>query len=720
MGSITYYAQTVNANNCSSLSRTAVTLTINAAPVAPITGGDQTECEASPLQTLTATATVPAGSTVVWYDAATGGNVLVTAPTLNAVGSITYYAQAVNANNCSSLSRTPVTLTINPAPVAPVTGGDQTECEASPLQTLTATATVPAGQAVVWYDAATGGNVTTPTLNVVGSITYYAQALNIDNCSSLTRTPVTLTINPASTVPVSGGDQTECEASPIQTLTATATVSAGSTVVWYDAANGGTIVTSPTLNSVGTVTYYAQAASTENCASLTRTAVTLTIKPLIAVPLTGAVTNPTCAIATGSFSITNFNINYTYAISPTTGVSISSTGIVTAPAGTYVIAASSNGCTSGNSVSITIDAQPQTPAAAIVGTVIQPTCALGTGSVVLSGLPSGNWNINPGNISGTTSFTTISGLNAGTYNFTVTNTDGCTSAASDSVIIDVQPETPAAPVLGTVTGPTCTIATGSVVLNDLPSGSWTINPGNINGNTASITISDLAPGTYNYTVTNSVGCTSSASADVIIDEEPSNPTIVIDPLLADCNNDDEITFELNTLLPTGTPLTGSWSSENSSANGGIVGSEFSPYLIEVGTYLFTYEAVDNGGCAVKVDLNITVDDECTVLSECTEPFVHNAFSPNGDNVNEVFVINQLDQFTCFPTNTVEIYNRWGILVFEINQYDNETRVFRGISEGRVTVDKGAQLPTGTYFYVLNYTNKEGENKHQEGYLFLNQ
>jgi gliding motility-associated-like protein len=674
------------------------------------------------LQTLTATATVPVGSTVVWYDAATGGNVLVTAPTLNAVGSITYYAQAVNANNCSSLSRTPVTLTINAAPVAPITGGNQTECEASPLQTLTATATVPVGSTVVWYDAATGGNVlvTAPTLNAVGSITYYAQAVNANNCSSLSRTPVTLTINAAPVAPITGGNQTECEASPLQTLTATATVPVGSTVVWYDAATGGTIVTSPTLNSVGTVTYYAQSTSAENCASLIRTAVTLTIKPLIAVPLTGAVTNPTCAIATGSFSITNFNINNTYAVSPNTGVSISSTGIVTAPAGTYVITTSSNGCTSGNSLSITIDSQPQTPAATIVGTVIQPTCALATGSVVLSGLPSGNWNINPGNISGTTSFTTISGLSAGTYNFTVTNTDGCTSAASDSVIIDAQPESPAAPALGTVTGPTCTIATGSVVLNDLPAGSWTINPGNINGNTTSITISDLAPGTYNYTVTNSVGCTSSASADVIIDEEPSNPTIVIDPLYADCNNDDEITFELNALLPTGTPLTGSWSSENSSANGGIVGSEFSPYLIDVGTYLFTYEAIDNGGCAVKVDLNITVDDECTVLPECIEPFVHNAFSPNGDGVNEVFVINQLDQLDCIPTNTVEIYNRWGILVYETNQYDNKNRVFTGKSEGRVTVDKGAQLPTGTYFYVLNYTTKKGEAKHKEGYLFLNQ
>jgi hypothetical protein len=51
-------------------SRTAVTLTINARPVTPVSGGNKTECAQSPVQTLTATATVVSGSTVVWYDAA--------------------------------------------------------------------------------------------------------------------------------------------------------------------------------------------------------------------------------------------------------------------------------------------------------------------------------------------------------------------------------------------------------------------------------------------------------------------------------------------------------------------------------------------------------------------------------------------------------------------------------------------------------------------------
>src|SRR5206468_436823 len=194
------------------LTRTPVTLTINAAPAAPTSGGNQTQCEQSPIQTLTATAT---GGTITWYNASSGGSA-VASPTLSSVGTVTYYAEASNGT-CSSLTRTPVTLTINAAPAAPVSGGDQTQCEQSPIQTLTATAT---GGTITWYTAATGGSiVASPTRNTVGSVTYYAQASN-GTCSSLTRTPITLTINAAPAAPVSGGDQTQCEQSPIQTLTA--------------------------------------------------------------------------------------------------------------------------------------------------------------------------------------------------------------------------------------------------------------------------------------------------------------------------------------------------------------------------------------------------------------------------------------------------------------------------------------------------------------------
>jgi hypothetical protein len=84
--------------------------------------------------------------------------------------------------------------------------------------------------------------------------------------------------------PTSGGDQSECAGDPVQTLTAAASAPAGASVVWYNQAEGGSIVSEPTLSAAGTVTYYAESQSDddETCVSETRTAVTLT---LVAVPL---------------------------------------------------------------------------------------------------------------------------------------------------------------------------------------------------------------------------------------------------------------------------------------------------------------------------------------------------------------------------------------------------------------------------------------------------
>jgi gliding motility-associated-like protein len=73
---------------------------------------------------------------------------------------------------------------------------------------------------------------------------------------------------------------------------------------------------------------------------------------------------------------------------------------------------------------------------------------------------------------------------------------------------------------------------------------------------------------------------------------------------------------------------------------------------------------------------------------------------------------------CYPDNTVEIYNRWGVLVYETKAYDNTSKVFRGMSEGRVTVNQNSNLPDGTYFYVLRYTKTSGENLEKAGYLYI--
>ncbi|OXA84096.1 T9SS type B sorting domain-containing protein [Flavobacterium hercynium] len=95
--------------------------------------------------------------------------------------------------------------------------------------------------------------------------------------------------------------------------------------------------------------------------------------------------------------------------------------------------------------------------------------------------------------------------------------------------------------------------------------------------------------------------------------------------------------------------------------------------------------------------------------------IFNAVSADGDDMNKRFYIKNLE---CYPDNSVQIFNRWGVLVFEREHYNNNDIAFRGISEGRVTVKDSKGLPEGTYYYILRYKDRQS-NPHQEaGYLYL--
>ncbi|NRT17189.1 4-diphosphocytidyl-2C-methyl-D-erythritol kinase, partial [Flavobacterium sp. 28A] len=486
VGTKTYYAESSN-GTCSSLTRTAVKLTINAAPNAP-TAADQTVCyNGNTSQTLTATAT---GGTITWYTAATAGTI-VTAPTQVGVGTKTYYAESSNGT-CSSLTRTAVKLTINAAPDAP-TAADQTVCtDGSTSQTLTATAT---GGTITWYTAATGGTVVTaPTQVGVGTKTYYAESSN-GTCSSLTRTAVKLTINAAPNAPTAT-DQTVCyNGNASQTLTATAT---GGTITWYTAATGGTVVTTPTQVGVGTKTYYAES-SNGTCSSLTRTAVKLTINEAPDAPTAADQTVCTDGSTSQTLTATATGGTITWYTAATGGTVVTAPTQVGVGTKTYYAESSNGTCSSltRTAVKLTINEAPNAP---VASAPIQPTCSVATGSVKLSGLPSGNWTITPGNYTGNTSDYTITGLSAGKYNFTVTNSLGCSSNESVEVVINSQPTAPAAPIAKISVQPKCGAITGTVLITSAGTGfEYNVDGGNYQSTT---TFSNLTPGTHKFTVRN--------------------------------------------------------------------------------------------------------------------------------------------------------------------------------------------------------------------------
>jgi gliding motility-associated-like protein len=96
--------------------------------------------------------------------------------------------------------------------------------------------------------------------------------------------------------------------------------------------------------------------------------------------------------------------------------------------------------------------------------------------------------------------------------------------------------------------------------------------------------------------------------------------------------------------------------------------------------------------------------------------IFNAVTPNGDGDNDVLVIRGIENY---PNNTLEVYNRWGVKVYDTTGYGSNGNYFEGISYGRETIQQASELPTGTYYYVLKYVNASGITKERAGYLYIN-
>ncbi len=102
-----------------------------------------------------------------------------------------------------------------------------------------------------------------------------------------------------------------------------------------------------------------------------------------------------------------------------------------------------------------------------------------------------------------------------------------------------------------------------------------------------------------------------------------------------------------------------------------------------------------------------IPDSCslatvTICIECDRLVVFTAVSPNGDGLNDVFYVAKIEDF---PNNNLQIFNRWGNLVYQEAGYNN---TWAGTYEGD-------PLPDGAYFFVLTVMNGETEETYR-GYL----
>tara|TARA_B100001750_G_scaffold133631_1_gene106278 strand:+ start:14054 stop:17134 length:3081 start_codon:yes stop_codon:yes gene_type:complete len=101
--------------------------------------------------------------------------------------------------------------------------------------------------------------------------------------------------------------------------------------------------------------------------------------------------------------------------------------------------------------------------------------------------------------------------------------------------------------------------------------------------------------------------------------------------------------------------------------------------------------------------------------ESVEIVVMQMVTPNGDGKNEFLWIENVDKAL---NNSLRIFNRWGVEVYQGEDYNNQNNVFDGRSKGRSTVSVGDYLPAGVYFYIFDYNTEDNRSVTDRGYIYI--
>ncbi|MBX2894243.1 MAG: gliding motility-associated C-terminal domain-containing protein [Cyclobacteriaceae bacterium] len=305
----TVFVTETNASNCTSTA-TAVTLTVNPIPTAPVvTFNPSNYCVGNVITAPTVNVPV-GGSTYTWYSDASLTSVLVTgtAPSNAALGFSsaapivrTVFVTERNSSGCEG-APTSITLTVSPIPAAPaVTFTPSSYCVGDAITPPIITSPV-AGSTYSWYNNAgltvlltTGENPTNLALgfNSAAPIvrTVFVVETNSGNCTGAA-TPVTLTVNAIPVAPgISFSPSTYCVGEPITPPTVIAPVG-GSTYTWYSDASLTSILTTGT-NPTNAVLGFSSAAANTRTVFITQRSASGCESPAASITLTvNAVTPP--------------------------------------------------------------------------------------------------------------------------------------------------------------------------------------------------------------------------------------------------------------------------------------------------------------------------------------------------------------------------------------------------------------------------------------------
>lgn len=288
----TFYVEAAYNAGCVSTARTGVTATIVNSLDAPLADA-VTTCSGN--NAVLTVKNPRAGLIYRWYNTASGGTPLFTGnayTTPPRTANTVYYLEAASGGGCVSVSRTLVSVTVNPVPAVPLVLS--AVVQVCPGQTANLGIENPDARLTYrWYTTPTGGTpVTTGASFTTTAVTtnqqYYVEAMNPNGCASSQRTAVSVTVGAPNADDISVEVPDPQCSGPI-TLTASAPTVPDADFRWYTVATGGTQVatgasfTTPAL-SRDTV-YYVEVFTKGGCASPTRKVVEVSVLQPLPAPV---------------------------------------------------------------------------------------------------------------------------------------------------------------------------------------------------------------------------------------------------------------------------------------------------------------------------------------------------------------------------------------------------------------------------------------------------
>ena len=629
-------------------------------------------CETSPSVNLNET-----GGNVTTWSWATSGSASFSSATnqsptaSNVANGEIFTVTGTNANGCTGSGTTTVTLLNAPS----ANNLTPTVCEsvlgsgtASGIDLTANNALISsdAGVTLTWYsDPALTTLVNTPSNATVSNGQVFYVNVVLGSCSAVGTVTYTVTstitlVNPADVMCESPAGSGGFDGYDLTSLNSSVYSGSGTTTYSWFASDMVTPVGTPNNVTITSSSAYYVSVADGNCSN--GIAVTFTVNA--AAPADAP--SPALSCDTYVLPVLSPGNNY-YTATNGGGTMLNAGDILTADQNLFIYTQTggSPNCTDENSFTITINTTPIADA---------PLPVTECDSYVLPVLTSGNYFISAGGTGTQLTAGNVVNSTQTIYVFAETGiSPNCTDENSFLITINDTP---------TPDNPADAVNCDGYILPPLTVGSYYAGPGATGTNYIvgdTLYSSQLV---YVYAESGTTpNCLAENSFQVTVNNTPPAPIAANDSTY--CSS-----YELAPMTVTGTGGVFTWYTDALLSNQLGVGPTATPNQVNGTSVYYVTETVN--GCMGPADAVTIIIEDCEII-------VPTAFTPDGDNANDVWEIVGLDEI--YKDNQVFVYNRWGGLIYQSEKGKYSTKPWDGTYNGE-------KMPVASYYFIIDFNDED--------------